>query len=90
MRYQDKIVTVLETEERWDFTRRWSLVGFAGIGKAFSNEQPFKDYTTAWSLGTGIRYKLARLLNIYWGVDIARGNEEWAFYLQFGHYWNGL
>jgi hypothetical protein len=90
MRYQDKIVTVLETEERWDFTRRWSLVGFAGIGKAFSNEQAFKDYTTAWSLGTGIRYKLARLLNIYWGVDIARGNEEWAFYLQFGHYWNGL
>ena len=90
MRYQDKIVTVLETEERWDFARRWSLVGFAGIGKAFSNEKAFKDYTTAWSLGTGFRYKLARLLNIYWGVDVARGNEEWAFYLQFGHYWNNL
>ena len=90
MRYQDKIVTVLETEERWDFARRWSLVGFAGVGKAFSDKQAFKDYATAWSLGTGIRYKLARLLNIYWGADIARGNEEWAFYLQFGHYWNGL
>jgi hypothetical protein len=29
MRYQNKIVTVLETEERWDFSRRWSLIGFA-------------------------------------------------------------
>ena len=90
MRYQNKFVTVLETEERWDFARRWSLVGFAGIGKAFSNEKAFKDYATAWSLGTGFRYKLAKLLNMYWGVDVARGNEEWAFYIQFGHYWNGL
>jgi hypothetical protein len=90
LRYQEKMVTVLETEERWDFARRWSLVGFAGIGKAFSNEKAFKDYTTAWSVGTGFRYKLARLLNIYWGVDVARGNEEWAFYLQLGHYWNNL
>ena len=90
MRYQEKMVAVLETEERWDFARRWSLVGFAGVGKAFSNEQAFKDYTTAWSLGTGFRYKIARLLNIYWGADVARGNEQWAFYLQFGHYWNSL
>jgi hypothetical protein len=90
LRYQDKMVAVLETEERWDFERRWSLVGFAGIGKAFSNEQAFKDYTTAWSLGTGFRYRFARLLNIYGGIDVARGNEQWAFYIQFGHYWNGL
>lgn len=59
LRYQDKMVTVLETEERWDFARRWSLIGFAEIGKAFSNEKVFKDYTTAWSVGTGFRYKLA-------------------------------
>jgi len=90
MRYQEKIVTVIETEERWNIARRWSLIGFAGIGKAFSNELAFKDYTTAWSVGTGFRYKLARILNLYWGVDVARGNEEWAFYIQFGHYWNNL
>jgi len=90
MRYQSDRVVVLETEERWDFTSRWSLVGFAGVGKAFPTFDEFSNRTLAYSVGTGFRYKIARLFNVYAGIDVARGNEDWAFYIQFGHFWNSL
>jgi hypothetical protein len=90
MRYQDEKVLVLETEERWDITNRWSLVGFAGIGKAFPSFEEINASTMAYSIGSGFRYKFARMFNLYGGIDIARGNDQWAFYIQFGHYWNGL
>jgi hypothetical protein len=89
-RYQGKHVVVVETEERWAFSRRWSLTGFAGIGKGFGGSSDLNTSETAYSVGGGIRYFLARLLNLYSGIDIAKGPEQWAFYIQLGHYWNGL
>jgi hypothetical protein len=90
MRFQDDRVVVLETEERWDLTGRWSLTGFVGVGKAFPSFDEFSNKTLAYSVGDGFRYKIARLFNIYTGIDVARGNEDWAFYIQFGHFWNTL
>lgn len=89
-RYQGKQVLLLETEERWDFARRWSLAIFAGGGKGFDKTDTFSEAEWAYSIGSGIRYKLSRLFKLYGGVDIARGPENWAFYIQFGHYWNSL
>ena len=89
-RYQGKQLFVIETEERWDFSNRWSLVGFAGAGKGFENLENFNEEDWAYSLGGGFRYLLARKFNIFSGIDIARGPEDWAFYIQFGHYWNRL
>jgi hypothetical protein len=37
--------------------------------------------------GAGFRYKIARLLGLRMGVDVARGPEEWAFYIVFGNAW---
>lgn len=89
-RFQGKQVVILETEERWDFSRRWSLVGFAGVGQGFETLESFNNEELAYSLGGGIRYFIAKFFNLYGGVDVARGNEDWVFYIQFGHYWNGL
>ena len=89
-RYQGEQLMVVETEERWDFSRRWSLVGFAGIGKGFENLKSFSAGEWAYGLGAGLRYFLAKTFNLYSGIDVARGPEEWAFYIQFGHYWNRL
>ena len=89
-RYQGKQLIVLETEERWDFSNRWSLVAFAGGGKGFEDLSTFNREDWAYSLGGGFRYLLARKFNIFSGIDIARGPEDWAFYIQFGHYWNRL
>ena len=88
LRYQGKHVVLVETEERWDFAKRWSMVGFGGVGKAFNDN--VADDELAYSLGAGGRYLLARSFGLYTGIDVARGPEDWAFYIQFGHYWNRL
>lgn len=90
MRYQDRRVVVFETEERWDFSFRWSLVGFVGAGKAFPDADRWHDKDWVYSYGGGFRYKLARLFKTYAGVDVGKGPEDWAVYIQFGHYWNQL
>lgn len=85
-RYQGKQLMVLETEERWNFRNRWSITAFAG----FEYLDNFNVGEWTYSLGGGFRYLMAKQFNIYSGIDIARGPEEWAFYIQFGHYWNRL
>jgi hypothetical protein len=77
-RYQDTDVALAEAELRWNATPRWAFVAFAGRGHA-------ADSVSAW--GLGFRRLMARRLGIYMGVDIARGPEETAFYIQAGSAW---
>lgn len=94
MRYQGNSVAVAETELRWDFTKRWSLVGFGGIGRATKDAGDLLEYferdgaaENAWNVGGGFRYLIARRLGIRMGIDIARGPEDWAFYITMGNSW---
>jgi len=84
LRYQGRHVAVAETEERIDFTPRWSAVVFGGVGVAAAVPQP----TLAWSAGTGFRYLVARQFGVRMGIDVARGPEQWAGYVIFGNGWN--
>jgi hypothetical protein len=84
LRYQGRHVAVAETEERIDFTPRWSAVVFGGVGVAAAVPQP----TLAWSAGTGFRYLVARQFGVRMGLDVARGPEEWAAYVIVGNSWN--
>jgi hypothetical protein len=77
-RYQDDEVALVEAEVRWNLTPRWAVVGFAGRGKA-------AESASAW--GIGLRRLMARRLGIYMGVDIAKGPEETAIYIQAGSAW---
>ena len=77
-RYQGEDVAVGEAELRWNATPRWAFVAFAGRGKA-------DESASAW--GVGFRRLMARRLGIYMGVDVARGPEETAFYIQAGSAW---
>lgn len=87
MRYQGQTVGVTEAETRWDFTRRWSTVMFAGVGKTFNENDELLDDEWAYSGGAGFRYLLASKFNLRCGVDIARGPEQWAYYLVIGNAW---
>lgn len=82
LRYQGKSALVAETELRWDPVPRWSAVGFAGAGAV----DALRD-EVAWSVGGGFRYLLARAFGLRMGVDVARGPEQWAFYVVFGNGW---
>jgi hypothetical protein len=77
-RYQGEDVALIEAELRWNVTPRWAFVAFAGHGKA-------DESASAW--GVGFRRLMARRLGIYMGIDIARGPEETAFYIQAGSAW---
>jgi hypothetical protein len=62
-------------------------VGFGGVGIARIDEGPLKREKTAGAGGVGFRYELARKFGLHAGIDIARGPEDTAFYLQVGSAW---
>ncbi len=86
-RFSGKTTMLAEIEERWDVVPRWSLVGFAGGGKAFDAYDEFGDAKWAWGYGAGFRYLLARKLKLRAGLDFAMGPEGFAYYIVFGSSW---
>lgn len=87
MRYQGEFTLLAESEWRWDFTRRWSLDIFGGVGHAVPVRGDFPDGETVWNAGAGFRYLLARLFGLRAGIDVARGPEDWAVYIVVGSAW---
>ena len=87
LRYQGDFTVLIETEQQYNFTPRWSVVGFAGIGAAYSDLEDMSTNQTAWNAGGGFRYLMARLLGLRMGLDVARGPEDWAVYVVFGYAW---
>jgi hypothetical protein len=86
-RYQGNTNMLVETEHRWNAFRRWSAVLFTGAGKAFDNFTDFGSSKWIYNYGAGARYLLARKLGLYMGVDVARGPEQFGYYIQFGNAW---
>jgi hypothetical protein len=87
VRYQDRNALVAEIEARWNVTPRWALVAFGGAGKAYGRRQSWDQAETVGAGGVGFRYLVARKLNLYAGLDVARGSEDTAFYLTAGSAW---
>jgi len=87
MRYQGEVTALIETEQHFQLTRRWSVLGFGGYGRTFFYSIDWKQGSNAWNAGAGFRYLIARLLGLRMGIDIARGPEDWAFYIVFGSAW---
>ncbi|MBF4492307.1 BamA/TamA family outer membrane protein [Flavobacterium sp. JLP] len=86
-RYQGKTSLVAEAEFRWDFYKRWSIMGYAGGANAFDDWDQAFDKPLEYSYGTGFRYLLARKFKLRMGVDVAKGPEDWAYYIVFGSNW---
>ena len=86
-RYQDENTVVLETEVRYYATPRWIVLGFAGAGRAWGRRASFDGTDTQSSAGVGFRYVVARRLGLAIGLDVARGPEKTAYYLQVGNSW---
>jgi hypothetical protein len=89
-RYQGQGVLTIETEQRVDIGKnlRWSVLGFVGVGKTFSDSKYMEDLTWHVAGGAGFRYLLARLFRMRMGVDLAYGSGQLSYYIVLGHYWN--
>lgn len=88
LRYQGQTTALIETEQRYDLNRRWSVIGFAGYGKAIQKNESFSEGTSVYNVGGGFRYLLARLFKVRAGIDIGFGPDSWGYYIVFGHNWN--
>lgn len=87
-RYQGRAVAVAEVELTWRFSRRWSVNTFTGGGRAADSFGDLHDDAqSANSVGAGFRYLIASRYGLHMGVDIARGPEDTAFYIQAGAAW---
>ncbi|AWK03784.1 hypothetical protein HYN56_05905 [Flavobacterium crocinum] len=86
-RYQGKTSIVTEAELRWDVYKRWSIMGFGGLASAFDDWDKAFAKPVVYSYGTGFRYLVARKFKLRMGVDVAKGNEDWAYYIVFGSNW---
>lgn len=87
MRYQGEEVLSLEGELRWQFWKRWSILGFAGAGNAWNNFEKLDNTQGVVSGGGGFRYELARKYGIHMGLDLAFSRDTTAFYVQAGSAW---
>ena len=87
MRYQGEDVGEVEIEARWQFWKRFSLVGFVGYGAAWIDAQRLDHLTSVVTGGTGFRYELARKYGLHAGADVAFGPDDTALYIQFGSAW---
>ncbi len=95
VRYQGEFVNTTEFEARVRVYKRWSLLGFGGVGLYSPELADFELDDGVWAGGTGFRYLLARLFNLQAGVDFAwsekdpiDGENQFAFYITVGTAWN--
>jgi len=87
MRYQGNYVAVAEAELTWQIDSRWSVLGFAGSGRAANSYDELKDSASRVTKGAGFRYLIAKRYGFEMGMDIARGPEEDVLYIQGGTAW---
>jgi hypothetical protein len=86
-RYIGNYVATVELEPRYRIDDRWSVLAFAGAGRAATEASKLSDADRAYGLGVGFRYLLARKLGLAAGVDVAQGPEDTVTYLIVGSAW---
>lgn len=87
LRYQGDRVGVAEIEGRYNFTPKWAMIAYTGLGKVSSDIPVFDTQQDIYSYGVGARYRIFEVQNIWVGIDIARGPEETNWYIQVGQAW---
>jgi hypothetical protein len=87
MRFQGETAVSVEGEIRRDLDGRWSILAFGGGGEARSDVDEIGSDGAVWAGGAGFRYLIARRMGLRVGLDVARGPDEWVFYIQVGHAW---
>lgn len=87
LRHHDERAGEAEFELRWRVYKRFSLVGFAGVGWIDGPNSDLKDPGAIPAGGIGLRYLVARLLGLHSGIDLAFSSDTTVFYIQTGGAW---
>jgi hypothetical protein len=87
LRYQNRVAGALELEWRYLLAPRWEASVFGGLGHTSDDVPLFDNPGSIYNFGLGVRYNVFQAHNVWLGLDIARGPEEWNWYIQVGHPW---
>lgn len=87
LRYQNESTAVLETELRWNILERWAAVGFIGTAATRGDVPVYNDESGIVAGGVGGRFLFRPQDSLWVGLDLARGPEDYVFYIQVGHAW---
>jgi hypothetical protein len=87
LRYMGKNAGSIEAEGRWQFWRRISVDGFAGVGTAWNQFERFDAQQNVVTGGGGFRYEIARRYGLHLGLDAAFGPIPPTLYFVFGNPW---
>ncbi len=74
----------LQAEYRHQFQNRIGLVGFAGLGTLYGSNIDDFNWKLYPSIGAGFRFLAVKETGMRFGVDVARGKDDWAFYFRIG------
>ena len=86
--YQGDTIVAAEEELRWDFYKRFSIVGFGGVGMTSSDGYARDEGEVVGEYGVGLRYLISKPLKMQGGFDVAWGPSKKPFiYFQFGTAW---
>ena len=87
MRYQDKIAGAIEVEGRYLLAPKWQVLAFGGRGFTSDDVPFFENPDSIYNYGFGARFNVFESHNVWAGIDVARGPEDWNWYIQVGHPW---
>jgi hypothetical protein len=87
MRYQGATAATLEIRGGYDVHPRWTILGFAGGGRAADSISDLSSATTRTAYGVGFRYLMAKKLDMRVGLDVAKGPEGTYVYVVMGSPW---
>ncbi len=87
LRYQNERVGVAEVEGRFNLSKRWGVVGFAGAGTTRGDVPIFESVDDIYAGGIGGRFLFLPEEDLWVGIDIARGPEDIYWYIQIGQAW---
>ena len=83
-KYRGDQLYTLQTEYRWNFYKRWGMVGFFGLASAVESFSDIFDSQVLPSAGAGIRFKMIPSEKINIGIDGAIGRDDYSITFRIG------
>lgn len=83
-RYRNDQIYTVQAEYRWNFYRRWGMVGFAGVASAVEKLADIPDNDILLGVGAGLRFKMLPSQKINIGVDYGVGKDDYSITFRIG------
>lgn len=85
LQFLDETALTAQAEIRWNFYRRWTVLGFGGGGRVAESISDLGSTPTNYAAGGGLRYMIDEKRKLNLGVDIAYADGAAAVvYIQVG------